>query len=297
MSQKVPLMIIPAGIARIVSRPLLGIGSRLSGIFSGVKYNIEQSDLNESPEQYFADALANSILFFTLFLALLFSLLFFAKNEALGPSLLKSLEYSFLVFALIFLILVKYPKILAGKKSEHLEKNLVFALKDLLLQVGSGVSLYNGLVNISKSNYGRISEEFEKAAKAVNSGKPIEQALEEMTAATSSEFLRRVVWQLVNTLKAGASLEGALRTIIDDLSSEQKSRIRDYARELNLWSLVYMLFAVAIPTIGAVLLIILSSFAGFGISKGIFIAFIAVNFAVQYAIIGFVKSRRPVVNL
>lgn len=297
MTQKIPLMIIPLEVSKKLSKPFLGIGSWLSGLFSGVKYNIEQSDVNEEPEQYFTNALLNSILFFFIFFLLLFSLMFYAKNESLNPSLLKSIEYSFLVFALIFLILIKYPRILAGKKAELLEKNLVFALKDLLLQVTSGVSLYNGLVNISKSNYGQVSIEFEKAAKAVNSGKPIEQALEEMTATTSSEFLRRVVWQLVNTLKAGASLEGALRTIIDDLSSDQKSRIRDYARELNLWSLVYMLFAVAIPTIGAVLLIILSSFAGFGISKGIFVSFIAINFAVQYIIIGFVKSRRPVVNL
>ena len=297
MTKRVPLMVIPEGISKTISRPFLGIGSWLSGFFSGVKYNIEQSDLNEEPEQYFTNALLNSILFFMIFFILLFSLLFFIKNEQLNSSLLKSAEYSFLIFALIFLIFIKYPRILAGKKAELLEKNLVFALKDLLLQVTSGVSLYNGLVNISKSNYGQVSVEFEKAAKAVNSGKTIEQALEEMTAATSSEFLRRVVWQLVNTLRAGASLEGALRTIIDDLSSEQKSRIRDYARELNLWSLVYMLFAVAIPTIGAVLLIILSSFAGFGISKGIFVSFIAINFAVQYIIIGFVKSRRPVVNL
>jgi len=297
MTQKVPLMIIPAGISKSISRPFLGIGRWLSDFFSGVKYNIEQSDLNEEPERYFANALLNSILFFAIFFILLFLLLFFIKNEQPNSSLLKSSGYSFLIFALIFLILAKYPRILAGKKAELLEKNLVFALKDLLLQVTSGVSLYNGLVNISKSNYGQVSVEFEKAAKAVNSGKPVEQALEEMTATTSSEFLRRVVWQLVNTLKAGASLEGALRTIIDDLSSEQKSRIRDYARELNLWSLIYMLFAVAIPTIGAVLLIILSSFAGFGISKGIFVSFIAINFALQYVIIGFVKSRRPVVNL
>jgi len=297
MTQKVPLMIIPAGISKSISRPFLGIGRWLSDFFSGVKYNIEQSDLNEEPERYFANALLNSILFFAIFFILLFLLLFFIKNEQPNSSLLKSSGYSFLIFALVFLIFIKYPRILAGKKAELLEKNLVFALKDLLLQVTSGVSLYNGLVNISKSNYGQVSVEFEKAAKAVNSGKPVEQALEEMTATTSSEFLRRVVWQLVNTLKAGASLEGALRTIIDDLSSEQKSRIRDYARELNLWSLIYMLFAVAIPTIGAVLLIILSSFAGFGISKGIFVSFIAINFALQYVIIGFVKSRRPVVNL
>ena len=125
----------------------------------------------------------------------------------------------------------------------------------------------------------------------------IEDALEKMASSTSTDFLRRAVWQIVNTLKAGASLKGALRSIIDDLTAEHKNRIRDYSRELNLWSLMYMLFAVAIPTIGATMLVILSSFAGIGVSRGMFIAFLALNFALQFILIGFVKSRRPVVDV
>ena len=131
----------------------------------------------------------------------------------------------------------------------------------------------------------------------MNTGTPVDNALEEMALTSSSEFLRRAVWQLVNTLKAGASLQGALNSIISDLTADQSTRIKDYGRELNLWSLIYMLFAVAVPTMGATLLVILASFAGAGISQEMFIAFIAINFIVQFIIIGFVKSRRPVVNI
>ena len=285
---RIPLMLIPEKAGKRISRPFIGIGNSLSKLFAGVKYDIELADIGMNQGEYFAVILLNGAFYFVLFFTFLFRL---------SCSLSKSILPSFAIFLIILAVLARYPKIIAGKKAEQLEKSLVFALKDLLLQLSSGVTLYSCLVNISHSNYGIVSEEFGKAAKSINAGTPIEQALEKMASGTGSEFLRRAIWQIVNTLKAGASLKGALRVIIDDLTIEQKGRIRDYARELNIWSLMYMLFAVAIPTIGAVLLVVLSSFAGLGISKGIFAAFILINLAMQSIIIGFAKSRRPIVNI
>tara|TARA_Y100000310_G_scaffold343799_1_gene453092 strand:- start:4018 stop:4275 length:258 start_codon:yes stop_codon:yes gene_type:complete len=85
--------------------------------------------------------------------------------------------------------------------------------------------------------------------------------------------------------------------LIDDLTLDQRNRIKKYAAELNLWSLLYLLFAVAVPTIGATMLVILSSFAGFGVTQGFFIIFISICFIIQLILIGFVKTRRPVANI
>ena len=63
-----------------------------------------------------------------------------------------------------------------------------------------------------------------------------------------------------------------------------------------MWSLIYMLFAVAIPTIGSVMLVILSSFAGMGLGKPFFIVFICICFFIQFVLVGFIKTRRPVVQ-
>lgn len=297
MTQKVPLMIIPEYISENISRPFMGISIRLSNVFSGVKYDLEQTDIDMNPSQYFANVLLNIILFFLLFFILFFALSYFVQSKELIYSLSRSFGYSFVIIIILFIVFLRYPKIIAGKKAEQLDRHLIFALKDLSLQISSGVSLYDSLVNVSKTNYGQVSVELDKAAKSVNSGTPTGVALEKMALGTSSEFLRRTVWQLVNTLRAGASIKEALNSIIDDLTIIQTSKIRDYARELNLWTLIYMLFAVAIPTMGATLLVILASFAGAGVSQEFFIIFILINFAIQYIIIGFVKSRRPVVNI
>ena len=139
--------------------------------------------------------------------------------------------------------------------------------------------------------------EFEKIARLVNSGMPLAKALEESAIKLRSEYYKKTMWQLINTMRAGASLKGALKIIMDELASDQRSRIKSYAQELNLWSLIYLLFAVAIPTIGLTLIIILSNFAAAGITSGTVISFIVLTFIIQLIIIGFIKSRRPIINL
>jgi flagellar protein FlaJ len=290
-------MVLPERFTAPLSKWFLGLGYRVAIMKPGLKYDIRQSGLATTPTEYAAKALMHSIFFFFLFFGLFFVLNYRVTERTPGVSIFLSLVLGFGIGLILLVVLLRYPKIAAGKRAEQINNHLIFALKDLLLQVGAGVSLYNSFVNVSRAGYGLVSEEFERAARSISTGMPMTQALERMAMQSKSDFLKRTIWQLVNTLKAGASVKGALRTIITDLTSEERSKIADYARELNLWALVYMLFAVAIPTIGAVLLVILSSFAGVGISKGMFIAFLAICVMVQYALIGLVKSRRPLVTV
>lgn len=76
---------------------------------------------------------------------------------------------------------------------------------------------------------------------------------------------------MINSIKSGSNIKKTLKSITKELSSEQRTKIANYSRELNLWSLIYMLFAVAVPSIGSTMLVILSSFAGFGIDRPMFI--------------------------
>jgi archaeal flagellar protein FlaJ len=297
MTQKIPLMIIPLSLSARISRRFVNLGESLAGFAPGLKYDLMGTDLELTDSKYMLACLLNCIGVFLFFFGMFFALSYRLQSKGMGYSIAISTGLGLVISMLFFVSLVRYPRILAGKKAEQVDKNLVFALKDVSLQVSSGVSLYNALINISKSGYGAVSKEFEKAAKSVNAGVPMSKALERMAVESKSEYLRKTVWQLVNTLKAGASLKGALQAITRELTSDQRAKIGSYAKELNLWSLVYMLFAVAIPTIGSTMMIILSSFSGIGITKGVFISFLASTVIVQYVLIGFVKTRRPIVNL
>ena len=294
--QKPPLMILPLSISKKLAKPLHGLGHRVAKKFPEMKRDILASDLDMSVHSYLANSFVNVSFFFWLFFGLLFVLSYQIQMLPLWEAIRTTLMYSIGIALLISFALIRYPKIMAGKKAEQVDKNLIYALKDLLLQISSDVSLYNGLVNVSKAGYGLVSEEFEKVAQNVNTGLPMADALERMAMDTDSEYMKRTTWQLINTLNAGASLKNALRSIVKDLTIEQRTKIKGYANELNLWSLIYMLFAVAVPTIGAVMLVILSSFGGMGVSKGMFIVFIVICFFIQYVLIGFVKARRPIVQ-
>jgi archaeal flagellar protein FlaJ len=296
MEKRVPLMLLSPKLSKAIAKPVLGVGNSLSRFVPGMKYDLQEADLDFTTAEYLTTALINGLIYF-IFLSILLTILATIQEKTIIEALRQGIGYGILILLLLLFALVRYPKIIAGKKAEQIDKSLLFALKDLLLQIGSGVSLYNGLVNVAKAGYGQTSTEFEKVAKAVNTGTPLDKALERMAVESKSDFLRRTTWQLINALKAGASLKEALRTIIDDLTRDQREKIKNYAQELNLWSLLYMLFAVAIPTIGATMMVILSSFAGFGITPTLFIVFITITFIVQLILIGFVKTRRPIVSL
>ena len=120
-------------------------------------------------------------------------------------------------------------------------------------------------------------------------------ALEKMGVRTESRFVKRTIWQLVNVMRSGASVVMALRNVVSSLVLYQQKQIRDFTQELNMWSLVYMIFAVILPTLGVTMLVVLSAFSQAGVSKGLFIAVIAVSFFAQVGVVGFVRSRRPII--
>jgi flagellar protein FlaJ len=259
--------------------------------------DLKKTSINLSEVEYLCCSLVNVVFLMMLF-AVLFWVLFFRLNyKGFILTTLFSIAGGIGLGMLFFVIYLRYPTIIAGKKGERIDKNLVFALKELYLQIISGVTLYDALANVANSNYGEVSEELQWSIKQIETGTSMQVTLEELAANTRSDYLKRTVWQLVNTMRAGGTIKGAIKTIIEDLVREQRGKIKDYAQELNLWCLMYMLFAVAIPTIGITMLVILSGFAGFNVTPVTFTLFIAMTFAIQIALIGLIKSRRPMVNI
>lgn len=293
---KPPLMIISpeiGGTLALVFRPLC---YRLRKFFPSMRTELSQADIPMQDYDYLSLSILNILFIFLLFSGLLFTLLYRVQAKPLDSALSQSLLYSLGISLLIGYALFTYPKIMAGKLAEDINKNLVYALRDLLMQVTSGIPLYRGMINVARAGYGEVSKEFEKTSEAINTGTSVEEAFSHMAMHTRSDYLKRVTWQLVNTIKAGSSLKSALRIIVNDLTLDQRTKIRDYAHELNLWSLIYMLFAVAVPTIGTVMMVLLSSFMGMGIGKITFVFFLGICLGVQYALVTLIKSRRPVVN-
>jgi len=290
-------MIFSLETAKKVTHRFKGLGKLLRPFSPNLDLEIIRTELPIKSDEYRVASLFSAMFFGFLFFALAFSILFSLSENPLRTSLFLGALVGLLIFFLILIVLLRYPRIISGKISEEVDKDLVYALKDLLLSVSSGLSMFTALTLVSKGSYGQVTKDIKEVVDKVNTGVPLDESLEDLAISTPSENFQNALWQIINTTKSGANVEGVIRSLVTNLVAEQRSNITKYSNELNILTLVYMLAAVAIPTIVITLMIILNAFVLAGISEGLFIMFIAVSFFVQLAIIGLVKSRRPVVHV
>lgn len=188
------------------------------------------------------------------------------------------------------------PKVEAKKRARLVEQELPNALRHLLIEIRSGIPLYQGLVAVS-DGYGTASEEFKKIVKDINAGKSETESIEDSIFTNPSKSYRRSFWQLLNAMKTGTDIEKPLGNIVDDIIKEQMISIKKYGQELNPWTLMYMMFAVIMPSLGITFMIILSTFTGTGISSTILISIIVGLVFFQLIFLNLIKTKRPLIRV
>ena len=291
--KRIPLLPFPLPRARKMSRRFLGIGESLSHMFPGLEFNLEQSGLDFDAREWMALAFFTAIFYFSVLFGPMALLTLAARIEptlAIGVSFLVGFVIGFI--SLIYLAM--YPKLSVTRKVNQMEHFLPYGLHHLLIEVRSGVPLYNSLVSIAQSKYGMLSQEFRRAVNEINTGKSEIAALEMLARENPSLYFRRVIWQLVNALKSGADIGQTIKQIVDNLGEEQRIAIKKYGAQLNPLSLMYMIFCVIFPTLGITFLLVISSFIGIGIDiQYLLIGILVFLMMFQFMLIGLIKSRRP----
>jgi len=283
--------------ANRINRRFLWIGERLSRLFFSMKYDLQKAELDIDAPRYLTAAVFSAAGYGLLFFGLVFSLLY------LRTGIIESSQYTSAALGgvlgglMFFMLHIVYPNIMARQIASEIDQSLLFALKSILIQITSGISLFDALSNIAKAKYGKMSEEFEEVVKEISAGESETKAMEKLAIRTRSDHLKKITWQLITSLKSGASLIGALTSSVEGLTNYQLRAIKNYAAELNLWILVYLLLAAAVPTIGITFLIILSAIGGASISPLQLWFVVLAAFAIQIVLIGFIKNRIPMVMM
>ncbi len=286
--KRIPLIPIPLEKALKISKKLRWLSQSIARIFPGLNRDLYQSEINIKPIEYVGIALFTSI-FYSLMMGgiiTLSSIVFMGAFDPIG--ILVGIMFFFISFYFIIL----YPKVIVKKRVKLLEKNLLFALRHILIEIKSGVPLFDSLVGVS-SGYEELSDEFMKIVKNINAGKSQIESLNKASERNPSLYFRRALWQIVNAIKAGSDIGDTLEVITDNLSEEQLNQIKSYGQELNPWTMLYMIIAVIAPSLGVTFLIILSSFSGIVVPKIIFPVILLGLFLFQIFFIGFIKSKRP----
>ncbi len=267
------------------------MGKLLLPLFPSLSVRLKQAEMEVSADKYLGKSIISSLFFG--FFGLMIMILF---NFIASPG------DNFLVFvvfipvflsAIVFIYKLAGPSMVVSKRVLDIESNLLFSLRHLLVEMRSGINNYDSFVSLSKSDYGAVSVEFSKLVKNISYGVSETQALEELMIKNPSMNFRRVLWQILNAIRSGSDLSGIIEELVKEYSLEQKTKIKMYGGQLNSLALVYMIFAIIMPSIGITFLVILSFFSDFAINEGILVLVLLVIVVFQFVFVGVVKSKRP----
>ena len=150
--KRIPLMLLPLTACQTIGSRFRGIGVKILSFYPSVKYDLRSIGITAPPENYcsvafFSAAVWGVIVAFFLGLILSRSPFFPVSFKLLLPVIL------FMFVTLFFLLLhLFYPRMIGKNIAQRIDRELIFAMRDLLIQLSSGVPLFNSIENVSRSN-------------------------------------------------------------------------------------------------------------------------------------------------
>lgn len=262
--------------------------------FHGLKKDLRMAHVKQTPEQFIKRTLRLS---FYAALALA-AATFFATAKMLPPQNVFASVLAVFVFSLfvLFIFFMNSPKGAIRKRQRDIEKDVLFAGRYLLMKIESGSTIIGTLVDASKGR-GVAAKYFKEIMEEVNTGTAIEDALENARMYSSSDKFRRLLWQLLITLKTGTDVTGPLKATLASIANEQLIEIKEYGKKLNSLMLFYMVAACVAPSLGLTMFLIIASFVGISISNVMLIGILFFLGIIQGFFLLVIKAARPMVDL
>lgn len=290
MSFKIPFSVLPPKIVLGLSKRTKSAGNFVAALFPGLKENIIHAQMDVTAREYAAIALIVAPLNAIVFGALVLLVGLLTGADVVTPLVLTMV----LVGTASFLTVIIYPQIIATRRMRRLERELVPATRQLIIELKSGVPLFNAMASIT-GDYGEVSIEFKKIITKINNGVPELDALADASRENPSLQFQKILWQMSNALKTGSDVGTALEAILEELIRERVNQIRRYGQELSPWIMIYMLAAVVLPTLGVTLLIVIASFLAIPVPKMILPIVLVFLLGFQLFFANLVSTRRPAV--
>ncbi|MFC2154466.1 type II secretion system F family protein [Candidatus Altiarchaeota archaeon] len=283
-----------------ISEHFQGIAKLIGAMFPTLEWDLRKAGYNVNSVQYMSISIYLIMLAFIGGLIVFVVPAFAVVDEVVLPDgginveIMYALGMSVAVSVLVFFYILYAPKVKISSRGRKIDKHLEYMLKDMQVQLTAGVPLFDTLVNISRGQYGECSNIADGVVQEVQSGKSVIEVLDDVGMWSPSDYLRKVLWQIVNAVRSGSDMVRALEAIAVDIRVEKENKIKAYGQELNLWGLIYLMAAVIVPSMGVTLLVILSSFIGGSVIDETMFWTIMVGLIIfQMVFISFVSSKRP----
>lgn len=266
---------------------------QLLKFFPDLAVKLRSAKMPDTPKEFLTKTLM-----FAMYGSIAFGFLAFLFTKGVNPwtRLLVMLGITLISFFLLFNYVSKLPDMTILKKSRDIDREIVFAIRFIIIEVESGVPIYNLLKNMI-SSYEHIGETCREIVERVNMGTSLEEALNEAVEYCPSDDFRKVLWQVMNSIRTGSDVSKPLRTVLDQVIRKQQIMVNEYGRKLNPLAMFYMMIAVIIPSLGITFLMLIVTFIGLKLSlDALLLIAVAVGF-MQFVFYVIIKSSRPAVDL
>jgi flagellar protein FlaJ len=256
-----------------------------------LKQKLVKAGMSYKPKDFFKRVAFLSFLF-----AFAISFVVFAAASQFDGSL-GFVLFSFIIsFAVFFMLFLRIPDYRIIKTEKEINKEIVFASRFIIIEMSSGVSLYNSLKNAAKY-YPSIGKYFMKIIDDVDLGQNLEDAINSIIMNSPSQRLNRILWQILNSIGTGADIGEALKSVTDQILKEQMIEVQEYGKKLNPLAMFYMTVAVIIPSLGITIGVIFGLFMGIEITRSLFMLAAFFLGFVQFIFISIIKTIRPALEL
>ena len=274
-----------------ISKFFYPVGKKLSKPFSSLKLDLKRAGIEYSLEEFLSMVFFSAIFSFFIFFipVTLIGSIERTIYEVLPISLIGGTMFSLVSF----MFSISSVKIAVSRKRKLLEKDLFFAIKYIYIKVKSGISLYDAMVGVAHGDFGEVSKEFKKTIKDISGGIDEIKAMENMGLRSTSDYFRKVIWQITNNLRSGANITDILDSISESLMQEHRLLVKKYGAELNPTILMYMMFTVVIPSLAITVILVMSAFSGIEIPIYLFYTIPIFLFILQIFFISIIKNKRP----
>ena len=266
------------------------IFQRIAKSFPMLKLKLKQAGIDDKPEDFIKKTFLSAFYMTTGLIVLLFLVL--SKLNLFRGVLFLIVPVTFVV---LFFYMIRLPDIRISRKEKGISKEIIFAGRFIIIELESGVPLYNAMLNVSK-NYETIGKYFKEITDKVDFGTSMEDALNEAVEFIPSNDFRKILWEMINSIRTGADVAKALYSAMEQITKDQITEVNKYGKKLNPLAMFYMIVAVILPSLGMTMLIILSSFIHFELSLTILLALAGFLGFIQFMFIAMVKFSRPAIE-
>jgi flagellar protein FlaJ len=200
----------------------------------------------------------------------------------------------FVVFAGVFMFNMKLPEVKINTISKEINKEIVYAGRFLIIELESGVPLYNAMINVSDA-YPGIGKHFRELVNKIDFGTSMEDAINEAIMYSPSTDFKRILWQILNALNTGSDIHKSLDNVVEQIVREQVTLVKKYAKKLNPLAMFYMMIAVIVPTLGIAMGAVATNFIAIEVTRYMLLGVVAGIAFVQIMFLNIIKSQRPAV--